>query len=1272
MTITYALQDDLDLRGERLLNAVGMAFLWEANPEIDYDPPTDPTDYLFVYTFNSNVYRLWVRNTQPFATGGASESPDTANSAYWTEIQVGGGQFFSVGATPPTMRDTGLPLEEGDIWLDQGNVRSYLWNINTSGTGMWVQYAGAGEFTSTTAPTQGITQAQGDARYLQQDDNLLDTNDPNAARNNIQANPRVELPGSTTTTPILLDELRFPDAETMQIVGSDGNVRDFTGGGGAETFLELTDTPTSYPSGSAGFNVQINTTENGIAFVRGQEPGREFNQNLAYEEGDIVTTIISGTPNTYRIWIATTDLPTIPQPAADQPGGANGSWLNFEDADELTPNELRTIRASTPPSDTTQNVIETTTYANGFALLTSSLATIQDTVVAAGGFLTYDPFASASAPAEGNGEWLVASGPDNDITYTLQADSDQDLNVIDDGQPFILTSRGVSIAGDGSAPIQTGFLPAGDYLCFRNSVPSNPTVITFSAGSLRRINADNTVQSRFEGDGILPTMSTFSLRFGDGNFSVSTVQFQSDFTISAADHNGRFSFDENGVHTNRPMNFNEYQLNTAHNAQPVGDPIDGMYQTQLGLQAGSFIVNATGADFTVVPTGAPVIINVTTSSSAGLLSVGRFISYRTDNSVTAPAGELRFDDNRLYALLSDGTIGPSHTLGYTVEFPAVNSYNIQRATVDDGFQIITPGAVGTYDFRDDGLYFNQRPVAHEDDAITEWVAPTTTTEFYTEGHVVYTYNDNVYNVWRKNATAFPDSAAATTPPYNDFMQTYWISVGDNAEYVVHTDLQTDISNLTDQTLVTYVVTKTTPGSGPDVAQDWFTINGETPDLSGSDAGNVIKVNGTSLTDRSLNEGPNIYQVTFGGNANTIAASGTPAGTVDSAEFILNGELDTANRRRIRASFGWTGSADVAALQRELNSEHTTNENQDATLAMQRSLISNNSHRIDALEQGGGGERYHTAQFRTATSAAGSGTELNTYRHRGSTRDFTWAQTFTLGSIPAPLAQTFTAESTALPPNIESDLNNYLHNTVYGHAAGQTSLDRYTLANDPSNQLTSGGRFVSPIALLTITPSDGSTAGTPFHIPLEVINNFRIGTVSHRMIYPFPVNTTINVTTHSVRYFIASTNFVYSPAVNNRLTVPVTPTIAADLRTRTNLVAHYTPAGTTDTVTHSVIGVSGDNASGVTTDYVNVDLALNGVSPGSPILTTIGSDITLATQAGIVDNVTDTSIMFTGGMDGTLRWNATTNLFEFVIGTAVVATLGVEGLRAADSINDPTL
>ena len=59
--------------------------------------------------------------------------------------------------------------------------------------------------------------------------------------------------------------------------------------------------------------------------------------------------------------------------------------------------------------------------------------------------------------------------------------------------------------------------------------------------------------------------------------------------------------------------------------------------------------------------------------------------------------------------------------------------------------------------------------------------------------------------------------------------------------------------------------------------------------------------------------------------------------------------------------------------------------------------------------------------------------------------------------------------------------------------------------------------------------------------------------------------------------------------------------------------------------------------------------------------------------GVVSDGSATSLQFpagTGGETGSVTWDGDNNRFVFMVGTTVVASIGTDGIRAIDNINDP--
>ena len=920
------------------------------------------------------------------------------------------------------------------------------------------------------------------------------------------------------------------------------------GGGASPDFIHLTDTPTSY-AGSAGFAVTVNSTQNGLGFTELQETARDFNANQFYERGDLVTTLQAGTPNVYAIWVL--DFPELngrstPIPEADHPGGANNRWLNTEDADELTPNELRTIRSSTPPTDDSQNVIEQTLYGHGYLLSTGSSVTPGSAISEAGDVTLSDLFGDGTT-----GEWIVAEGGnDTDFLYTVNTDAAEgvDFNAVDVGQPLILTTSAASIASPARSTVQAGFLPAGSYLIYKARVPSRPGIISWRSESMRRINADGTIQSRAPRDGLIPTESTFSLLFAENSLTFSTVALRSNYTISAPGHRSELTLDDDGLHITEDLHINNFTFDSevlvnysTSNAANIGS----QYPPSLPLAGGSYTVTVVDADFNSIAQGAPLVMAVSTASTQGLIPVGDYLVYRADAPGGSPDRSISIDGSRLFPIRRDNSIGPNAAFGVSINFPAIGNYAFRPATVDNSLDVTTPGG-GTVGFRDDGLFFNSvKTVTADENYIPVYFTLTSP----------MTGEPLAENLSLRPASTDTHYALVRQDSYGLGFDVF------NADGTLTTDAASSLNTLRDNEFVVFIPVLEGGITAADVSAlsgiNWPTDN--TPQI------NSVNVTTTAVTDE---------------------------------------------------------------LRTELNEEHNTNVTQNSALATQRSAIDLNSHRIDLIEGRGttGGGRYHTHQFFTVEAPQRTATELLDYRSRATgTTTFQWAEELYTG---AAMTAGFTADSTVIPSNISTLLNNHLRG-VYHNNSGLAS---YSLANASTTFIDWNSSFISPVAIVTINST--------IRFPVTVVNNFRQGTFSHHLMYPFPVDANLSVTNVGVRYFTADTNWTYTlggssatnPLVFDALTIPLTPTQVTDLMARElagdTLVVHWQRQGETTVRTNVIeaIGLTnGTGASNVSTAFQYVDLDLLNAdgtplapSPAAPLLSEPGTEISVTDQTTLVN------------------------------------------------------
>ena len=362
--------------------------------------------------------------------------------------------------------------------------------------------------------------------------------------------------------------------------------------------------------------------------------------------------------------------------------GTNADVISTIDLTSVTPTDedLRTIRASTPPTDDSQNVIENTEYAGGFLLRTNSNARAGTTQFGTQ-VVGSDPFGLGLA------EWLQGQ----EGLWTVEV-TGADFTSIPVGTPLVMrvANSNVRVPADLSQPTITegGVITPGDYLIYRATIGSADRNLIIDPRSIRRINSDGTVQNHLMD---LQALEAHSPRFPLGSLSFFPVTFNSELQLSSTNNNTEFGFNDTGIRTNGELDISGYHFN-AEASVIYRDAIAGdAAPNQWPNTAGSFRVTVPNADFSGIAQGGSFGITVSTASNQGFIPVGRYIAYRTDDPSTAAADSIAWDDSRVYILNPDNTLGrPLHIAGLTYNFPAAGDYAFHTAFVAQTLDIDTP------------------------------------------------------------------------------------------------------------------------------------------------------------------------------------------------------------------------------------------------------------------------------------------------------------------------------------------------------------------------------------------------------------------------------------------------------------------------------------------------------------------------------------------------------------------------------------------------------
>ena len=1334
MTLTYAQRDDLDLRGESLFNAVNLSTLWTTNSDADYSP-VGPAEVLLVYTYNSSMYRLWVRNRVAFnpASDRNISPDDTGGSAYWTEIEIAGGgagNTVIVSTTAPTTRSDGEALEEGDFWKDARSGDTYFWNINDSSQGYWVQEDGVGEFQSGSS-ISGITEDQGDARYLRVDSgnaaqNAIPAAQQAQARTNIGAGIPVTFEEMTSPTQVPLSTITFSDDGTeMTLTSPDGNIRTFTGGGGGDhvpfyssTALyeigdrvvfevaagSITSSPMLPPASVYVTGTFIGSTATVPAggriaqpLIRTEQPegiqrvSRDwmvptgvfavFNSFFQYATNAVVdnngvlfranrdvlrsndTTPLSppsdgddwsnigvidsavtangGNPQLNvsrqawdRLNRTVIGYPLMPDGSVDISGtpgilGTGATAANLRTLLEVQQQGLDYPTSGGFALEGLPSVVHTTTneysWPTGTATLFGETANLAYTAGGGSGAISVNGGITnntGSAIALGNATLSlditftsIPTGGLSTVSLAVILPSDQAINAVFSPNlgPINQVNQRVTLTTHASAAATNTSWANGQELGFVISSPNsdqrpftyiiNSVAISFGPEQFSRINSGLSVDEA-------------NTRYVS---AVDTQAFTTTERDRARDNIGAISGDEigQGVIAHLPHSADPgYTSEAILTGNLNGNSTEDFYNV-LGLFlefGGTGLDVPQGTEYFLFDDGDSMTGNLVMTlrrNSEAAIQVFDPLTGTSDGEVLSFDVISGFDFLQTY--LGPPEIGTSHrSVNDISAVAAFQSWYTRASTPRTSLLERTIG--GMVRWGQPGNTIRPAGVADDDTVPTELAVRTELESLRAATTSSLAFKADLNSPDFTGIPTAPTAAAGTRTTQLATTAFATEALENNVdEYLVDTSVQLDISDITADTQFVFVINKQTPGSVGPVTNTWFTIDGLT---AGSDAV-ITELRSGTTTPHMVNQGLNYFGVTWGANANTIRDNSP----VTSVEFNVGGT--TAGR--VRATFGINSvmSTDITALQREINEEHNTNVVQNSTLATQRTAIDLNSHRIDALEQGGTGARYHTHQFFTVEAPQRTATELLDYRSRATgTTNRQWAEELYTGTA---MTSGFTADSTVIPSNISTLLNNHLRSVYRDHSG----LASYSLANAATTFIDWDSSFISPAAILTINST--------IRFPVVVVNNFRQGTFSHHLMYPFPVDANLSVTNVGVRYFTGTTDWTYTlggasatnPLVDNRLTVPLTPTQVTDIMTREsageNLVVHWQRAGTTEIISSPVDSVgltNGTGTSNVSTAFQYLDFGLLNAdgtplnpSPAAPLLSVVGSEISIANQSG---------------------------------------------------------
>ena len=255
-----------------------------------------------------------------------------------------------------------------------------------------------------------------------------------------------------------------------------------------------------------------------------------------------------------------------------------------------------------------------------------------------------------------------------------------------------------------------------------------------------------------------------------------------------------------------------------------------------------------------------------------------------------------------------------------------------------------------------------------------------------------------------------------------------------------------------------------------------------------------------------------------------------------------------------------------------------------------------------LEEGGTGIRYDSNEFRTATIRPTTIDELVQYTPQGGLP--------VQVQFNSSVDQFGTVErgSFSLPFAIRQALDNHLANVYEGLRGGTYTR---TVAGGGNTTENYGGQIITSNAVLTLS-GDGTT---DLMIPIEITRSSQ-GDLSHRLIYPWPVDHNFEYIDISARWFVndvvtdpTGSSILLSDTANGVLEVPLAPADALALAASTGdvIVARYT--GTDGRPVEQLVTAIGGRTYSTLAGFVYVNLTASDVT--APIHTQPGSEIFIA-------------------------------------------------------------
>ena len=373
----------------------------------------------------------------------------------------------------------------------------------------------------------------------------------------------------------------------------------------------------------------------------------------------------------------------------------NGVGL-FEFVEEDIPAVQPRLNLNTVDNGTYQFTPQGMTLASGGFLLRTESSSGTSQQVSQTGDIALDSDGQETLQLFGNG-WNVNFNPARSNPI--------DMTTFSEGDAVIMR------ATMGNTARSTEFrelVGAGDYLIHVGAPSPNANTLILNNNTLRRINADGSLQNHVGG---AEELAVFSLPFPAGSLTFFRAHYESEFQVSTTNNTTEIGFNDRGLRTNGVVDIRGNFLSSDTRIDNIGTNIDAIYPAAwqfgyFGSTAIFQIVSPGGAeDFFSIKVGDRFLITTDVADNDGHLPAGRYYAIRTNNNAASGSDRtIWFDPTQIYTINADNTVGDRVPLnGIIPVYQDTNQYRF--ATVNVTPEVRVNLHDGTfYEFENDNLY----------------------------------------------------------------------------------------------------------------------------------------------------------------------------------------------------------------------------------------------------------------------------------------------------------------------------------------------------------------------------------------------------------------------------------------------------------------------------------------------------------------------------------------------------------------------------------------